>query len=255
MKEMAESIEKFGVVNPGIARPHKDGGYELIVGHRRKRACELTGKETMPIIVRELDNDEAVLVMVDSNLLHRETLLFSEKEHAYKMKVETIKRQAGRPSKENGSQIGINTLGKRSYEIVGEQVGESKNKIYRYIRLTELNNKLLEMVDEKKIGFSPAVELSFLKKDEQELLINEIEKEEATPSLSQAQRMKKHSQDGTITAAVMEEIMREIKKYEVKVTFTNERLKKYFPGTATPQEMEDTIVKLLENWYDHKQQQ
>lgn len=259
MQEMAKSIAANGVMNPGIARPRKDGGYELIAGHRRKRACGLAGLETMPVIVRELDDDEAVLLMVDSNLLHRETLLFSEKAYAYKMKVEAIKRQSGRPKTterlfcDNGSQTGNHLSGRKTYEIVGEQSGESKNQIYRFIRLTELINELMEMVDDKKIGFSPAVELSYLRKDEQELLLDEIAKEEATPSLSQAQRMKKHSQDGTLTEFVMDEIMREEKKEVIKVTFTHERLRKYFPGFVTPQDMEKTIIKLLENWYSHKQ--
>ena len=253
MTELVKSISENGVIHPGIVRPRPDGGYELIAGHRRKRACELAGKDTMRVIVRDMSDDEAILMMVDTNLFHRD-IVFSEKAFAYKMKADAIKRQAGRPSKENGSQPGVNLTGKKSYEIVGEQNGESKNQIYRFIRLTELTEALLEMVDEKKIGFTTAVELSYLTEPEQELLIYEIEKEEATPSLSQAQRMKKHSKEGTLTEAVMDEIMREVKKDEIKVTFTHDKLKKYFPGFVTPQEMEEVIVKLLEGWYKRKQE-
>jgi ParB family chromosome partitioning protein len=254
MTELVKSIKENGMAHPGIARPRKDGGCELLAGHRRKRACELAGLETMRVIVREMDDDEAVLVMVDTNFCHRENLLLSEKAYAYKMKADAVKRQAGRPPKENGSQTGVDLLGKKSYEIVGEQSGESKNQVFRFIRLTELINELMEIADSGKIGFSIAVELSFLKKDEQELLLYEMEKEEATPNLSQAQRMKKHSKDGTLTEAVMDEIMREVKKEEIKVTFTHEKLKKYFPGFVTPQDMETVIIKLLEGWYRRKQE-
>lgn len=252
MTELVNSIKENGMAHPGIARPRKSGGYELLAGHRRKRACELAELETMPVIVRELDDDEAILVMVDSNL-QREVMLFSEKAYAYKMKADAIKRQAGRPSKESGSQIGVNLMGKKSYEIVGEQSGESKNQIYRFIRLTELTKELMNMVDDKKIGFNPAVELSYLKKEEQILLLDAIEKEEATPSLSQAQRMKKHSQDGTLTEDIMDGIMREVKKEVMKVTFTQDRLKKYFPGFVTPQDMEKTIMTALELLWKRQQ--
>lgn len=254
MTELANSIKENGIASPGIVRPRKEGGYELLSGHRRKRACEIAGLETMRVIVRDIDDEEAVLVMVDTNFCHRETLLLSEKAYAYKMKADAIKRQVGRPSKENGSQSGVNLLGKKSYEIVGEQSGESKNKVFRYIRLTELTNELMEMVDSGRIGFSPAVELSFLNKEEQELLLYEIEKEEATPSLSQAQRMKKHSKEGTLTETVMDEIMREVKKDEVKVTITHDKLKKYFPNFTTPHDMESVILRLLEGWYKQKQE-
>jgi len=253
MMELVESIKMNGVLHPGIARPLINGGYELIAGHRRKRACELAGLETMKVIVREMDDDISTILMVDTNL-QREIIVLSEKAFSIRMKTEAIKRKAGRPSKENGSQNGINLNGKNLYEIVGEQSGESKNQIYRFIRLTELNAELLQMVDEGKIAFNPAVELSYLTKDEQTLLLDEIEKEQVTPSLSQAQRMKKHSQVGTLTEAVMDEIMREEKKEVIKVTFTHERLRKYFPGFVTPQDMENTIIRLLEGWYKRKQE-
>jgi len=255
MTELAASINENGVIHPGIARPREGGGYELVAGHRRKRACELAGKETMRVIVRDMSDEEAVLMMVDTNLYHRETLLFSERAFAYKMKADAVKRQAGRPVKDNYSQAGINLSGKNCYEIVGEQAGESKNQIYRFIRLTELIEALLEMVDDKKLGFTTAVELSYLTEAEQWLLIHQIDKDETLPSLSQAQRMKQHSKDGTLTEAVMAEIMREVKKDEVKVTFTHNKLKKYFPGFVTPQDMEEVIIKLLEGWYKRKQQE
>ena len=252
MQETAESIRQYGVLTPCIARPRADGGYELIAGHRRKRACELAGIETMPIIIRELDDDEAIILMVDSNI-QRETLLYSERAFAYKMKYEAIRRQSGRPPKEKGSQIGNHFAGRKTYEIVGEESGESKNQIYRYIRLTELVSELLDMVDEKRLGFSPAVELSYLTKDEQTVLLDIMAKEEAIPSLSQAKRMKKHSQDGSLTETVIDEIMCEQREEVMKVTFTSERLKKYFPGFVTPQKMEETIIMLLENWFKHKE--
>lgn len=254
MQDMVESVKKSGILVPIVARPDGNGGYELIAGHRRKRACELAGIETMPVLLRNLDDDEAVLVMVDSNI-QREELLFSEKAYAYKMKMDAIKRQAGRPPRENSSQIGVHSFGSKSYEIIGEQVGESKNQVFRYIRLTELIHGLMEMVDGKKISFNPAVELSYLSNEEQELLLDAIAKEEATPSLSQAQRMKKFSQEGKLTGDVINAIMCEQKKDDIKVTFTSSHLKKYFPASSTPQEMEKIIIRLLENWHNRKQQQ
>ena len=183
MMETADSIKQYGVLVPAIARPDPEGGYELVAGHRRHRASELAGKETMPVIVRDLDDDAATIIMVDSNL-QRESLLPSERAFAYKMKLEAMKRQAGRPSKENCSQVG-NDFGKKSSEVLAEQVGQSKNQIFRYIRLTELIPELMDMVDEKKIALNPAYELSFLKKDEQVDLLDAMDSEQATPSLSQ----------------------------------------------------------------------
>lgn len=251
MRDTAESIRKYGVLVPVIARPRSEGGYELISGHRRKRGCELAGRETMPVIVRKLDDDAATIIMVDSNL-QRENILPSERALAYKMKLEAMKRQAGRPSKENVSQVGTQ---KRSDQIMAEQVGESRNQIQRYIRLTQLSSELLQMVDNKKIAFNPAVELSYLKPDEQTLLLDEIAKQEATPSLSQAQRLKKYSQDGKLDANVMDAIMTEEKKEEEKITLHGDRLKKYFPKSYTPKQMEDTIFKLLEQWQKKRQRE
>lgn len=254
MMETADSIRQYGVLVPAIARPDPNGGYELIAGHRRHRASELAEKETMPVIVRDLDDDAATIIMVDSNL-QREELLPSERAFAYKMKLEAMKRQAGRPSKENGSQLG-NYFGKKSSEVLAEQVGQSKNQIFRYIRLTELIPPLLEKVDEKEIALNPAYELSFLKPEEQQMLVETMEYELSTPSVSQAQRMKKLSQEGKLTDDAILSIMSEEKKDALdKVTLTGDTLRKYFPKSYTPKKMQETIIKLLEQWQRRRQQQ
>ena len=250
MQDTVESVREYGVLVPAIARPDPDGGYELIAGHRRHHASELAGKETMPVIIRDLDDDAATIIMVDSNL-QREELLPSERAFAYKMKLEAMKRQAGRPSRENVSQVGTQ---KRSDQIMAEQVGESRNQIQRFIRLTELIPTLLDMVDERKIAFNPAVELSYLKKEEQTLLLEAMDSEQATPSLSQAQRLKKFSQQKMLSLDVMRAVMSEEKKTDLdRVTLKNETLRKYFPKSYTPKQMEDTIIKLLEGWYKKRQ--
>ena len=249
MRDTAESIEKYGVLVPAIARPRAEGGYELIAGHRRKRGCELAGKETMPVIVRELDDDAAVIIMVDSNL-QRENILPSERALAFKMKLEAMKRQGARTdltSRQVGGKLEM-------ADVVGKDSGESGRQVQRYIRLTELIPPLLEMVDAKKIAFNPAVELSYLKEDEQTLLLDALEMEQSTPSLSQAQRLKKYSQEGKLSFDVMSAIMSEEKKGEIeKITLTGDKLKKYFPRSYTPKQMEDTIIKLLESWYKKRQ--
>ena len=250
MQDTVDSVREHGVLVPAIARPDPDGGYELIAGHRRHHASELAGKETMPVIVRDLDDDAATIIMVDSNL-QREELLPSERAFAYKMKLDAMKRQAGRPSRENVSQVGTQ---KRSDQIMAEQVGESRNQIQRFIRLTELIPTLLDMVDEHKIAFNPAVELSYLKKEEQTLLLEAMDSEQATPSLSQAQRLKKFSQQKMLSLDVMRAVMSEEKKTDLdRVTLKNETLRKYFPKSYTPKQMEDTIIKLLEGWYKKRQ--
>ena len=252
MQETAESVKEYGVLVPALARPREGGGYELIAGHRRKHACELAGLTTMPVIVRNIDRDAATIIMVDSNL-QRESLLPSERAFAYKMKLEAMKRQAGRPTKGNGSQLG-NDFRKKSSELLAEQVGQSKNQIFRYIRLTELIPELLDMVDEKKIALNPAYELSFLKKEEQRDLLDAMDSEQATPSLSQAQRLKKYSQEGHLTLDMMRVIMGEEKKSDLdRVTFTSDTLRKYFPKSYTPQRMQETIIKLLEAWQKKRQ--
>ena len=239
MQDTVDSVREYGVLVPAIARPDPDGGYELIAGHRRHHASELAGKETMPVIVRDLDDDAATIIMVDSNL-QREELLPSERAFAYKMKLEAMKRQAGRPMKENRDQVGHNFSGKRTVELIAENAPDSRNQIQRYIRLTELIPELLDMVDERKIAFNPAVELSYLKKEEQTLLLEAMDSEQATPSLSQAQRLKKFSQQKMLSLDVMRAVMSEEKKTDLdRVTLKNETLRKYFPKSYTPKQMED----------------
>ena len=253
MKETVESIKEYGVLSPAIARPREGGGYEIIAGHRRKRAGELAGLETIPVIVRDLDPDTAIIIMVDSNL-QRENILPSERAKAYKMKLDAIRRKAGRPAKdanENSRQVGENLL---SVERVGRDVGESARQVHRYIRLNELSPPLQQMVDDKKIALTPAVELSYLKPEEQALVVETIESEQATPSLSQAQRMKKLSQSGKLDEDSMLSIMTETKKPEVdKIVLTSDTLRKYFPKNYTPKQMENTIIKLLDSWCKRRQ--
>lgn len=252
MMKTVESIVEFGVMTPAIARPRPEGGYELVSGHRRHHASQLAGKDTMPVIVRELDDDAATILMVDSNL-QRETILPSERAFAYKMKLEAMKHQAGRPIKDNYSQVG-NNIGKVSSEEMADELGISKNQIFRYIRLTELIPQLLDMVDEKKIAFNPAVELSYLKKEEQELFLEAMEYAQSAPSLAQAQRLKKFSQEGKCNLEAMCAIMSEEKKSDLdRVTLKNDLLRKYFPKNYTPKQMQDTIIKLLEQWQKKRQ--
>lgn len=250
MLETAESITKHGVLVPVIARPREEGGYELISGHRRKRASELAGKETLPCIVRNLDDDAATIIMVDSNI-QRENILPSERAFAYKLKLEAIKHQ-GRRNDLTSDRVEHKL---KARDVVAKEAGESSVQVQRFIRLTELVPELLDMVDAKKIAFNPAVELSYLMPHEQVQLMEAMDMEQATPSLSQAQRLKKYSQDGKLTFDVMTAIMSEDKKGELdKVTLTGEKLKKYFPKSYTPQQMEETILKLLESWSRKRQQ-
>ena len=260
MQETAESIRQYGVLVPAIVRPREDGGYEIIAGHRRKHGSELAGLQNLPCIVREMDDDTATILMVDSNI-QRENILPSERAQAYKMKLEAIRRKAGRPAKgaenlpeENCDQVGHNFDGKRSVEIVADEAGESKSQVQRYIRLTELTPELQQMVDEKKIGMTPAVEISYLKPEEQQMLLTAIDSEQATPSLSQAQRMKKLSRDGKLNDDTMLDIMMEQKKPEgYNVVLSADKLRKYFPRSYTPQKMEETILKLLDAWLRKRQ--
>ena len=252
MQDTVDSVREYGVLVPAIARPDPDGGYELIAGHRRHHASELAGKETMPVIVRDLDDDAATIIMVDSNL-QREELLPSERAFAYKMKLEAMKHQGERLDL-TSAQVGRKLENRESREILAEQVGQSRNQISRFIRLTELIPTLLDMVDERKIAFNPAVELSYLKKEEQTLLLEAMDSEQATPSLSQAQRLKKFSQQKMLSLDVMRAVMSEEKKTDLdRVTLKNETLRRYFPKSYTPKQMEDTIIKLLEGWYKKRQ--
>lgn len=247
MMKTAESVRDFGVLTPAIVRPDPDGGYEIVSGHRRHRASELAGKETMPAIVRDLDDDAAIILMVDANL-QRETILPSERAFAYKMKLDAMRHQAGRPSEKNYSQVG-NNLGRTSSEEMAEELGTSKNQIFRYIRLTELIPELLDMVDTGQIKFNPAVELSYLASEEQQDFLSAMDYAQAAPSLSQAQRIKKLAQEGECTLDAMCEIMNEIKKGELdRVTFKTDSLRKYFPKSYTNKQMEDKIIQLLEQW-------
>lgn len=249
MQDTVDSVREYGVLVPAIARPDPDGGYELIAGHRRHYASELAGKETVPVIVRDLDDDAATIIMVDSNL-QREELLPSERAFAYKMKLEALKHQGARTDL-TSSQVGTRL---RADELIAQQSGESRNQIQRFIRLTELIPTLLDMVDERKIALNPAVELSYLKKEEQTLLLEAMDSEQATPSLSQAQRLKKFSQQKMLSLDVMRAVMSEEKKNDLdRVTLKNETLRKYFPKSYTPKQMEDTIIKLLEGWYKKRQ--
>lgn len=249
MLRTTESIAQYGVLTPLIARPLEGGDYEIISGHRRAHAAELAGLTEVPVLVRQMDDDSATVLMVDSNL-QRENILPSERAYAYKMKLEAMKRQAGRPSKENACQVGTHL---RSDQELGEQVGDSARQVQRYIRLTNLIPELLEMVDQKQISFNPAVELSYLAPEEQAVFMQAMDEVQASPSLSQAQRLKKLAQEGNFTMDVAREIMNEVKKGDLeRVTFRNEQLRKYFPKSYTTQQMQDTIIKLLDQWQKKK---
>lgn len=245
MFDTAESIKQYGVLVPAIARPRDEGGYELVAGHRRKRACELAELETMPVIVRNLDDDAAIIIMVDSNL-QRENILPSERAFAFKLKLDAIKRQGARTDL-TSVQVGQKL---NAREVVAKEAGASAVQVQRYIRLTHLIPELISMVDEKKIAFNPAVELSYLKNEEQNDLLEAMDMEQATPSLSQAQRLKKFSNEEKLSLEVMSAIMSEEKKGDLdKVTLTGDKLKRYFPKSYTPKQMEETIIKLLEGWH------
>ena len=249
MLDTVDSIREYGVLVPAIARPDPEGGYELISGHRRKRGCEMAGLQTMPVIIRDLDDDAAVLVMVDSNI-QREELLPSERAFAYKMKLEALKHQGARMDL-TSCQVGTKL---RADELLAQQAGESRNQVQRFIRLTELISELLDMVDERKLAFNPAVEVSYLKRDEQRMLLEAMDAEQTTPSLSQAQRLKKFSQEGRLTEEAMSAIMSEEKKSDMdKVTLRSDTLRRYFPKSYTPKQMEQTIIKLLDVWQKQRQ--
>ena len=253
MRETVESIKTYGVLQPAIVRPSDDGNYEILSGHRRKHACELAGRKTIPAIVRELDDDAAIIFMVDSNL-QRENILPSERAAAYKMKMEALKRQGLRTDLTSG-QVVPKLKESRTRDIIAESSEESGRQIQRYIRLTELQPELQQMVDEKKMAFTPAVEISYLKPDEQKMLLDTISSEQATPSLSQAQRLKKLSQSGELTDDSMLSIMSEQKKPERNdLTIPADVLEKFFPRSFTPMKMQEVIIKLLESWQRKRQQ-
>ena len=249
MANTVDSVRQYGVLVPAIARPLESGGYELVSGHRRHHASELAGLTEMPVIVRDLDDDAATIIMVDSNL-QRETLLPSERAFAYKMKLEAMKHQGLRSDLTSRQVVGK----LETSDLLGQSTGESGRQVQRFIRLTALIPDLLNLVDEKKVAFNPAVELSYLKTEEQVLLLDAMESEQTTPSLSQAQRLKKFSQEGKLSVDVMRAIMSEEKKPEMdKVIFTSAKLRQYFPKSYTPQQMENTILRLLEQWQRKRQ--
>ena len=245
MDALVESIKQCGVLTPVIARPHKDGGYEILSGHRRVKACELAGITDIPVVVKNLDDDTATILLVDSNL-QREHILPSEKAFAYQMKLEAMKRKAGRPSKENPRQI-VGNL--ESADILGQDTGESGRQIQRYIRLTNLIDPILDMVDNNQIAMNAAVEISYLGSKEQAAVMQSIEKEETSPSIAQARKMRKFHQDGNLSNAVIDSIMMEQKPETVKITLGEDKLKKYFPKSYSKAKMEEIILKLLDKWH------
>ena len=262
MAEMVDSIRQYGVLVPGIVRERAEGGYEIVAGHRRKHASELAGKETMPVIVQELDDDEATIIMVDSNI-QREELLPSEKAWAYKLKLDAMKRQAGRPRKENLSQFGTDSgssenssqvgTHSRSDQELANQVGISRNQVQRYIRLTELLPELMDMVDAKKLALNPAYELSFLTKEEQAILLEVIRGEDFSISLLQAGQLKKLSQENSLTEETVLDLLCEKKAAPIKITLQEKKIRKYFPPAYTQQQVEEVIFELLEQWSaEHK---
>ena len=248
MEELVDSIKVNGVLSPIVVRPHPEGGYEILSGHRRARACEKAGITEVPVVVKDLDDDTAVILLVDSNL-QREHILPSEKAFAYQMRLEAMKRKAGRPAQENSAQIGSNFSGMESREILAEQVGESKNQISRYIRLTELIDPLLAMVDSKDMALNAGVELSYLKTKEQAAVLEAIKSEETCPSIEQAKKMHRFFDEGRLNPDVILSIMQEQKEEKIKITLGDDKLKKYFPKGYSKQQMEDTIIKLLEKWH------
>ena len=253
MDELVDSIKQSGVLSPIVTRPHPDGGYEILSGHRRARACEIAGITEVPAVVKNLDDDTAIILLVDSNL-QREHILPSEKAKAYEMKLEAMKRKAGRPSKENSDQIGLNYSGKQSSEILAEQVGESKNQIQRYIRLTNLIDPILEMVDTKEIAMNAAVELSYLGSKAQHDVLEAMESEDVAPSIEQAKKIRRFNDEDRLNPDVILSIMQEQKPEKLKITLGDEQIKKYFPKSFTKKQMEDTIIKLLENWHRKREQ-
>ena len=248
MDELVASIKENGVLSPVVARPHPEGGYEILSGHRRVRASELAGKDEVPVVVKDLDDDTAVILLVDSNL-QREHILPSEKAFAYQMRLEAMKRKAGRPSQENSAQFGQNTSPVDSRKELAEQTGESSVQIQRYIRLTELIDPLLEMVDTKAMAMNAGVELSYLKPKEHVAVVEAIKSEDTCPSIEQAKKIRRFNDEGRLNPDVILSIMQEQKADKIKITLGDDKLKKYFPKGYSKKQMEDTIIKLLEKWH------
>ena len=253
MDELVDSIKENGVVSPIIARPHKDGGYEIISGHRRAKACDILQLEQAPVIVKDIDDDTAVILVVDSNL-NRENILPSEKAFAYQMKLEAIKRKAGRPTKDNLCQVGTDLVGVRSDELVAENTDDSARQVQRYIRLTNLIDPLLTMVDEKQISMTAAVELSYLGSKEQAQVMEIIDAEATAPSIAQAIKIHNFSKEGKLSPAVIESIMQEEKSPKRKVTIGEDKINRYFPKNYTKEQIEETVLRLIQGWYKKRQQ-
>ena len=253
MDELVDSIKENGVVSPIIARPHKDGGYEIISGHRRAKACEILQLEQAPVIVKDIDDDTAVILVVDSNL-NRENILPSEKAFAYQMKLEAIKRKAGRPTKDNLCQVGTDLVGVRSDELVAENTDDSARQVQRYIRLTNLIDPLLTMVDEKQIAMTAAVELSYLGSKEQAQVMEIIDAEATAPAIAQAIKIHNFSKEGKLSPAVIESIMQEEKSPKRKVTISEDKINRYFPKNYTKEQIEETVLRLIQGWYKKRQQ-
>ena len=253
MNELVESIKQSGVLSPIVARPHPEGGYEILSGHRRVHACEIAGIKEVPVVVKELDDDTAIILLVDSNL-QREHILPSEKAYAYQMKLEAMKRKAGRPTKENSAQIGLNFENKQSSEVLAQQVGESRNQIQRYIRLTNLIEPILDMVDNKESAMNAAVELSYLGSKAQSEVFDAMEREDTSPSIDQARKIRRFSEEGRLNADVVLSIMQEQKPEKLRITIEEDKVKQYFPKNFTKKQMEDVIMKLLENWHRKREQ-
>lgn len=254
MEQLVESVKENGVLSPIVARTHPEGGYEILSGHRRVKACEIAGITEVPVVVKDLDDDTAIILLVDSNL-QREHILPSEKAFAYQMKLEAMKRKAGRHSKENGDQIGNHFAGRKSVDIMAENSNDSRNQIQRFIRLTELIDPILEMVDNKEIAMNAAVELSYLSAKEQVEVKNAMEIEDTAPSIEQSKKIRKFYDEGRLNPDVILSIMQEQKEEKIKITLTDDKLKKYFPKSYSKQKIEDTIIKLLEDWHRKRQRE
>jgi len=254
MDELCASIEQYGILSPVIVRPHKDGGYEILSGHRRVKACELLGLEEVPVVVKELDDDTAAILLVDSNL-QRENILPSEKAFAYKLKLEAIKRKAGRPPKENLGQIVPDLSGKRSTEIVGEQYGDSYKQVQRYIRLTNLIDPLLELVDKNEMAMSAGVELSYLGSKLQSEIYKIVEREQTPPSIAQAAKLRKTADEGNLDESTLEFILTAQKEPGIKLVIYEDKLRRYFPKSYTKEQIEDTVMKLIQKWHKNREKE
>ena len=254
MNELCASIEQYGVLSPVIVRPHSEGGYEILSGHRRVKACELLGIEEVPVVVKDLDDDTAAILLVDSNL-QRENILPSEKAFAYKLKLEAMNRKIGRPSKENGDQIGHLYEGRKSVEIIAENSGDSRNQVQRYIRLTNLIDPLLEMIDKNEMAMSAGVELSYLGSRDQAKVYKIVERESTAPSIAQAAKLRKTAENGELDDAMLEYILTSTKQESIKLVIYEDKLRRYFPKSYTKEQIEDTVMKLIQKWHKNREKE